>query len=558
MSATSDVLAIKYRPKRFDDLIGQTTIAQTLSLALDSKRLSHAYLLSGLRGSGKTSTARIFAKSLVCEQGPTSHPCETCSHCQMANENRHIDVIEMDAASSRKIDDIRDLIEQTKYRPNSAQFKIFIIDEVHMLTKEAFNALLKTLEEPPAYVKFILATTDPLKLPATILSRTQHFRFKRISDNDIANHLEHILHLEKIEFEPTSLPILARSGNGSLRDTLTLLDQAIIYSKNFIDVSTVTDMLGLIDPKFMHDIFATIFAKDTPKLLEYIQQLHDYETEMIIDEIIAFLKERLFLQDYPHFSTLLIERFFRICAESKSLISINADGSFVLTLMLFKMIEALKLKDIDDMIAVLENDVAQNPMPQVQDVTPTFAPTEALPESSPVEVPTPAPTPQPQIDPNVEMFKKLQAKIADRNATLGENFKDAVSLVSLEETTLTLDFCAPEEVLKNLRSYYKEILVPFILDTFGENTAIKIQSTPYEKKNPEPQVATPTEPPVEQTPPEKVEEDPNGSGSCVVGCAEDAPKNESPELDRDAILKEPLVQKAIELFGNKITIQNKI
>ncbi len=187
----------------------------------------------------------------MCENGPTSSPCDVCSHCVMANEGRHIDIIEMDAASSRKIDDIRDLIENTKYRPASGNFKIFIIDEVHMLTKEAHNALLKTLEEPPEYVKFILATTDPLKLPPTILSRTQHFRFKRISHPNIVHHLSHILHLENIEFQAESLDILARSGSGSLRDTLTLLDQAIIYSKGFVDVKTVADMLGLLDPEYI-------------------------------------------------------------------------------------------------------------------------------------------------------------------------------------------------------------------------------------------------------------------------------------------------------------------
>ncbi|MDD3818201.1 MAG: DNA polymerase III subunit gamma/tau, partial [Thiovulaceae bacterium] len=234
MKESSEVLARKYRPSNFEELIGQESIAQTLSLALDSKRLSHAYLFSGLRGSGKTSTARIFAKALICERGVTHQPCGVCENCTLALQNRHMDIVEMDAASSRKIDDIRDLIEQTKYRPASARFKIFIIDEVHMLTKEAFNALLKTLEEPPEYVKFILATTDPLKLPATILSRTQHFRFKSIATNKIIDHLAHILNLEGIGYDHEALEILARSGSGSLRDTLTLLDQAIIYSKGHV------------------------------------------------------------------------------------------------------------------------------------------------------------------------------------------------------------------------------------------------------------------------------------------------------------------------------------
>lgn len=255
------VLALKYRPKRFEDLVGQSTISQTLSLALDSNRLSHAYLFSGLRGSGKTSTARIMAKALLCSNGPTSKPCETCENCQSANANRHLDIIEMDAASNRGIDDIKDLIEHTKYKPSSARFKVFIIDEVHMLTTQAFNALLKTLEEPPSFVKFILATTDPLKLPATILSRTQHFRFNKISNADVIHHLSHILNEENIDYETDALEILSRSGQGSLRDTLTLLDQAIIFSKGKINTISVVEMLGLIEPKVMDEIFDIVLNK---------------------------------------------------------------------------------------------------------------------------------------------------------------------------------------------------------------------------------------------------------------------------------------------------------
>jgi DNA polymerase-3 subunit gamma/tau len=356
MRELSDVLARKYRPSNFDELIGQETIAQTLSLALDLNRLSHAYLFSGLRGSGKTSTARIFAKALICEEGISHEPCGKCQNCIMALENRHMDIVEMDGASSRKIDDIRDLIEQTKYKPANARFKIFIIDEVHMLTKEAFNALLKTLEEPPSYVKFILATTDPLKLPATILSRTQHFRFKSIATSKIVDHLAHILNLEGIEYESGALEIIARSGGGSLRDTLTLLDQAIIYSKNHVDVHTVTDMLGLVDPKFIAELFDAVFAKDYAKLVEYTKVLQDYEAEMVVDELIAYLKEKMYNHD-ALFSTLVLDRFFRVLSDSKYLFSINADGSFVLSLVFFKMVEALRIKEVDQMIEELESQI---------------------------------------------------------------------------------------------------------------------------------------------------------------------------------------------------------
>uniref|UniRef100_UPI00404743C8 DNA polymerase III subunit gamma/tau n=1 Tax=Aliarcobacter sp. TaxID=2321116 RepID=UPI00404743C8 len=345
------VLALKYRPHRFEDLVGQSTVSQTLSLALDSSRLSHAYLFSGLRGSGKTSTARIMAKALLCSQGPTSKPCEVCDNCKSANSNRHLDIIEMDAASNRGIDDIKDLIEHTKYKPSSARFKVFIIDEVHMLTTQAFNALLKTLEEPPGFVKFILATTDPLKLPATILSRTQHFRFNKIADSDVIHHLAHILNEENIDYEKEALEILSRSGQGSLRDTLTLLDQAIIFSKGRVTTSSVVDMLGLIDPKMMDNIFSIILNKgDINKI---VKDLEVYEVSQICDEMAIYLKDKMLSKD-RRFDLLLFDRFFRILSDAKHLLAINSDGGFVLILTFMKMIEATNIKTIDDIINQVE------------------------------------------------------------------------------------------------------------------------------------------------------------------------------------------------------------
>ena len=345
------VLALKYRPHRFEDLVGQSTVSQTLSLALDSDRLSHAYLFSGLRGSGKTSTARIMAKALLCSNGPTSKPCEVCDNCKSANSNRHLDIIEMDAASNRGIDDIKDLIEHTKYKPSSARFKVFIIDEVHMLTTQAFNALLKTLEEPPPFVKFILATTDPLKLPATILSRTQHFRFNKIAISDVIHHLAHILNEENIDFEKEALDILARTGQGSLRDTLTLLDQAIIFSKGRVNTVSVVDMLGLIDPKLMDNIFSIILNKGD--INQIIKDLENYEVSQICDEMTIYLKDKMLSKDRK-FDLLLFDRFFRILSDAKHLLAINSDSGFVLILTFMKMIEATNLKTIDDIINQVE------------------------------------------------------------------------------------------------------------------------------------------------------------------------------------------------------------
>jgi DNA polymerase-3 subunit gamma/tau len=557
-----EVLARKYRPSNFDELIGQETIAQTLSLALDSNRLSHAYLFSGLRGSGKTSTARIFAKALICEEGMSHQPCDKCSNCVMAKEGRHMDIIEMDGASSRKIDDIRDLIEQTKYKPAAARYKIFIIDEVHMLTKEAFNALLKTLEEPPEYVKFILATTDPLKLPATILSRTQHFRFKSIATNKIVNHLAHILNLEGIGYEHDALEILARSGSGSLRDSLTLLDQAIIYSKGHIDTQTVTDMLGLVDPQFIAEIFNAVFAKDYARLVEYTKKLEDYESEMVVDELIAFLKEKMYKQD-ALFSTLVLERFFRILSDSKYLFSINADGSFVLSLIFFKMIEALRIREIDEMIESfskeiqppqVKTDVQNNTQTQTQKKSAAAIANE-MPTTQSIVVDEEEKT-QTEVEmKDTSLFKTLVEKVKDRNAALGECFENYIHFVSYENNTLTWESCANEECKKNLKHGYG-VIKQLVREIFGLQTQIK--GTPCSKKEEEiaPQQEQKTPPPQGQTASTIEMIETGGAASCVTNCAETSLQDETDGTD---ITKEPMVQKAIELFeAKKVTIQSKI
>ncbi len=517
-------LALKYRPRRFEDLIGQDSIAQTLSLALDSDHLSHAYLFSGLRGSGKTSTARIFSKALLCDAGPTSKPCEKCENCTLANENRHIDIIEMDAASSRKIDDIRDLIEQTKYKPARGRFKIFIIDEVHMLTKEAFNALLKTLEEPPPYVKFILATTDPLKLPATILSRTQHFRFKKIAQKDIAAHLAHILNLEEVEYEEEALNILARSGGGSLRDTLTLLDQAIIYSKNYVNVQTVTEMLGLVDPKTLENIFEAVLSADRDKMLNMVRTLKDFEAEMVIDEMIVYLKERLFEKDI-RFSTVIMERFFRILSETKTLLFMNADEEFVLTLLFMKMAEALKIKEIDEVIESIakEESSSFNSIPLTK-------------EEPKTEMHVRNENPETK-------FEKLKKALYDRDFELGSCFEKSVQFVSFENGTLTWSSNPPSECKKILKDSYS-IVKHLVREIFGIET--KIEKTPHSAVS-----DTKAAESVESG--SMIEDIEISSGSCI---SKDT--YSSKEIESEDILNSPMVQKAKTLFeAKKVIVKNK-
>ena len=523
MSEKSQVLALKYRPKSFEKLIGQEAVSQTLIQALSAKRLSHAYLFSGLRGSGKTSTARIFAKALVCEKGPTPTPCETCIHCTMANENRHIDIIEMDAASSRKIDDVRDLIEQTKYRPSTAVFKIFIIDEVHMLTKEAFNALLKTLEEPPPYVKFILATTDPLKLPATILSRTQHFRFKQISRNDIVHHLAHILNQEEIAYEIEGLEMLARSGNGSLRDTLTLLDQAILYSKGHVRSSVVASMLGLLDPQRLEEIFEMLFEEDRKGILDVIKELETHECEIVIDELIAYLKERFFEQD-SRFSTLICERFFRILSEAKQLLFINAHSSFVLSLVFFKMLEALNIKTVEEMIHSLEKE--------------KFRPFDVPQEPKPLAAPPP---PAPSTSPQKSQYEQLLEKLFDRDFDLGTCFEKQIRFVGFKEQKLTLASKANEACRTHLRNA-SGVIKHFVKEVFGLETTIEIIQETLEED--EEEFYEEALPPQEETP---------------QGCVSAPYEENKKELDAKEVLNDPLVQKAQELFSpKKIQIRSKV
>lgn len=567
MRESSEVLARKYRPKSFDELIGQESISQTLSLALDANRLSHAYLFSGLRGSGKTSTARIFAKALICEKGLSHQPCGSCQNCMMALEGRHMDIVEMDGASSRKIDDIRDLIEQTKYRPTVARFKIFIIDEVHMLTKEAFNALLKTLEEPPSYVKFILATTDPLKLPATILSRTQHFRFKSIAINKIIDHLAYILNLEGISYEQEALDILARSGGGSLRDTLTLLDQAIIYSKNYIDVRTVTDMLGLVDPTFINNIFSAVFAKDYAKIVEYIKILEAYEAEMVVDELIAFLKERMYASD-ALYSTLVLDRFFRILSDAKYLFSINADGSFVLSLIFFKMVEALRIKEVDQMIESLQKEIHRSALsyltPPFNESTKNDFVKEDLDQDLCVENHKSAYEEtfniKYEIDPYAKLFLDLVLKIKDRNFELGNCFEKSISFVSYDNATLTWESCADEECKKVLTHGYS-VIKHLVREIFGFETKIKHEAcskNTQEKENQTTQPSINKESDTTYYQPSSMIEDieVGTSASCVSSCNDE---NSQKEIDGAKILEEPMVQKATELFeATKRTIQLKI
>ena len=261
------VLARKWRPRNFSTLIGQEHVVRALTHALSEQRLHHAYLFTGTRGVGKTTIARILAKSLNCESGITATPCGACSACQEIDSGRFVDLLEVDAATNTKVDEMRQLLENAVYAPTRGRFKVYVIDEVHMLSNSAFNAMLKTLEEPPEHVKFILATTDPQKIPVTVLSRCLQFNLKQMPAETISGHLAHILQAEGVAFEMPALGLIAHSASGSVRDALSLLDQAIAHGAGKVETSQVRTMLGTVDQDYLFSILEAIQEGDASSLM---------------------------------------------------------------------------------------------------------------------------------------------------------------------------------------------------------------------------------------------------------------------------------------------------
>lgn len=285
------VLARKWRPKKFSELVGQEHVVRALTNALESQRVHHAFLFTGTRGIGKTTIARIFAKSLNCERGQSSNPCGECAACRDIDAGRFMDMIEIDAASNTGVDDVRQVIENAQYAPSRGRFKVYLIDEVHMLSKSAFNALLKTLEEPPEHVKFLLATTDPQKLPVTVLSRCLKFNLKRLLPDQIVSQMTHILDAEKIAYDADALDELARGADGSLRDGLSLLDQAIAYGAGSVHAAEVRQMLGTIERGEVFALIEAVHAGDGAGLMAKIEHLSEFAPDFsgVLDDLATAL-----------------------------------------------------------------------------------------------------------------------------------------------------------------------------------------------------------------------------------------------------------------------------
>jgi DNA polymerase-3 subunit gamma/tau len=357
LSATS-VLARKWRPKNFAQLAGQEHVVQALSNALTQNRLHHAYLFTGTRGVGKTTIARIFAKSLNCESGITATPCGTCSACTEIDSGRFIDLIELDAASNTQVDNMRELLESALYAPTSGRFKVYIIDEVHMLSKSAFNAMLKTLEEPPAHVKFILATTDPQKIPVTVLSRCLQFNLKQLPPALILKHLQYVLEQENIPFENGALNLVARAAQGSMRDALSLMDQAIAYSDSKVEEATVRNMLGAIDQSYLFDLLQLLGKLDGAGLLRIADDMaiRSIAFDAALQDLATLLHRIALAQTVPaaipedepermrlfelvqQFSAEEIQLFYQIAIHGRNEISLAPDEYAGFTMTLLRML----------------------------------------------------------------------------------------------------------------------------------------------------------------------------------------------------------------------------
>lgn len=318
------VSARKYRPGTFDDVIGQSHVVQTLKNAVSMKQIAHAYLFSGTRGVGKTTVARILAKALNCERGPTSHPCDACENCREIAQGTSVDVIEIDGASNTSVDDVREIRENVKFTPFRGQFRVYIIDEVHMLSNSAFNALLKTLEEPPAHVVFVFATTEIHKIPATILSRCQHYNFRRIARTEIIERLRYVAAQDQLTLDERSFMALARASEGSMRDALSLLDQAIAYSGKTIRHSDLEVLLGAVPQELVQELMRAVLAQDSSAALTSLTHLLDqgHDLRTFCAEVVERLRNLLVAAVVP--STTELRSLIETTEDDLNQLSIDA------------------------------------------------------------------------------------------------------------------------------------------------------------------------------------------------------------------------------------------
>jgi DNA polymerase-3 subunit gamma/tau len=452
------VLARKYRPQRFSELIGQDAMVQTLGNAIRRGRLAHAFLMTGVRGVGKTSTARLIAKALNCigpdgQSGPTIDPCGECEPCKAIAEGRHIDVVEMDAASHTGVDDVREIIEAVRYAAVSARYKIYIIDEVHMLSKNAFNALLKTLEEPPAHVKFLFATTEVNKVPITVLSRCQRFDLRRIPSTLLAEHFQHVVDAEGVTAEPEALALIARAAEGSARDGLSILDQAIAHAGTDVtgvSAAQVREMLGLSDRGAVRRLFALLLAGDAPAVLAALADQHALGVEPsalfrgLLEAVHGItrakaggmpdpaqsIEEREAMAEWAgRLGHATLHRLWQLLLKGLGEVETTAMPMEAAEMALLRVVHASQLPDPGELLRRLQSG---EPMPVADAAPPVPA---SMPAPAATMEPAPAAPPKPAAP---ESFADLVEAISSRHPHLSQQLHDYASLVTYAPPELVL------------------------------------------------------------------------------------------------------------------------
>ncbi len=397
------VLARKWRPQTFDQVIGQPHVTRTLQNAIKTKRIAHAYLFTGARGVGKTSVARILAKALNCQKGTSPEPCNQCSNCLEIAQGNAVDVLEIDGASNRGIDSIRELRETVRYRPAKSPYKIYIIDEVHMLTTEAFNALLKTLEEPPAHVVFIFATTEPHKIPTTILSRCQRYDFRRIPTQDILEHLSAIASAEGVEFSSSLLFAVAREADGSMRDAQSLMEQLLAFRGEDLPEQDLLDLLGVVDRESIHEAARAVVGRDVKRCLEVVDRLYrrGIDTRRFCRRLCEYFRDLLVISlsspgenpesyldvpedEFPRLKELsrnttpeTLFGYFQLLVSGEEEVRRSGLPRVALEMLLLRMATLPQLESLDVIIQRLEGLAESGPVSEVRESLPSLSPPKA-------------------------------------------------------------------------------------------------------------------------------------------------------------------------------------
>ncbi len=583
----------KWRPKTFDDLAGQKTVVKTLKNAIEHNRISHAYLFCGPRGTGKTSAAKAFAKALNCEKGPTVNPCNQCFSCEQINSGRSVDVIEIDAASNRRIDEIRDLREKVKFSPSEGDYKVYIIDEVHMLTKEAFNALLKTLEEPPKNVVFILATTEPHKILPTIISRCQRFDFGLLSIQDLSKRMKYICEQEKISVSDGALTMIARSAEGGMRDAISILDQAIAFGGDRVNIEDVNTILGKVDQQILKEIVMVMASHDTKRGLELVNKIIDQgkDIHQFVKDLILHFRDLMLVKecgvqnniiDLPeefkleqmeqaqNFKTSDLLKILEMLSDADQQLRFASQPRLILELTLIKLLSPevdTSMTNLINRLAKVEEMLESRPSIQERIIV------SPKPEVAPVQKIQEKVASQSKINKNVEVKETTKEVLEVAQPAKEESIKEqGVKSISITKDELenywkvTLDFLNKKSETRKLRAFLLKGK-PYAI--VGNTIYIVFpQSSTFHKAHAEEEIdklELVLKKVIGQTVharcifegeegkiPKRVEEREAGAIPSASEIQDRSEENKPIKLTREQIENDPIVQKTLKYFGGKI------